>query len=262
MCLCKYFEIIVQLNLPILFTIFFFPRNYTQNCKEYHPNDPTILASFTNGRLGNQMSSFATVYGLSKMSGNNEIRTALLYNQFKTLAHIFPYFEENFQKHLIHSWYCHHFCHLKWKMPRLFLQKSTLQGLTKRMQVMAKKFSRGHTFYVQHYLNIPLVYLQFYDELKNTIFKIRKHYLETAQGIINEKKKSKNDEKYSAVIGIHVRLTDYPGHLKLYNGRSVNAKFYQKAIEYFKKKYENPLFLVVSDNNEEASELGTYLKKN
>ena len=237
----------------ISFTIFFH-RNYTQNCQEYHPEDPTIIASFTNGRLGNQMSSFATIYSLTKMSGNNEIRTALLYYQFKTLAHIFPYFEENFQKHLIHSWYCHHFCKLKWKKPRLFLQKSTLEGLTKRMQVMANKFSRGHTFHVQHYLNIPLVYLQFYDELKNTIFKIQKRYLKTAQDIIDEKK-SKN-KKYSAVIGIHVRLTDYPGHLKLYNGRSLNAKFYQKAIDYFKKKYENPLFLVVSDNNEQASELG------
>ena len=189
------------------------------------------------------------------MSGNNEIRTAILYYQFKTLAHLFPYFEENFHKHLIHSWYCHHFCQLKWKMPRLLLHKSTLEGLTKRMQVMAKKFSRGHTFNVHNYLNIPLVYLQFYDELKNTIFKIRKRYLEMAQGIINEKSKN---EKYSAVIGIHVRLTDYQDHLKEYNGRSLNAKFYQKAIEYFKKKYENPLFLVVSDNNLKASELGRY----
>jgi len=34
--------------------------------QEMDPNSPSHLASFGEGRLGNQMSSFATLYGLAK----------------------------------------------------------------------------------------------------------------------------------------------------------------------------------------------------
>ena len=58
-------------------------------------------------------------------------------------------------------------------------------------------------------------------------------------------------------IGIHVRLTDYHHHLGvLYNATILKPRFYEKAIDYFKAKYENPLFIVVSDDEGEASEIG------
>ena len=58
-------------------------------------------------------------------------------------------------------------------------------------------------------------------------------------------------------IGIHARLTDYHHHLEaLYKAVPMKPRFYEKAIDYFKAKYENPLFIVVSDDEGEASEIG------
>ena len=62
---------------------------------------------------------------------------------------------------------------------------------------------------------------------------------------------------FCSFIGIHVRLTDYHHHLEvLYNAEILKPRFYEKAIDYFKAKYEKPLFIVLSDDEEEASELG------
>ena len=79
------------------------------------------------------MSSFATIYSLAKMSGNN-IRAGLIYGQFQKLSAIFPYFEENYSKHLIHSWYCGHFCNINWLLlknikPLRKLQHANLSGI-------------------------------------------------------------------------------------------------------------------------------------
>ena len=69
------------------------------------------------------------------------------------------------------------------------------------------------------------------------------------------------------MIGIHSRWTDYSGHLQLRGGKLVKNKFYSKAIQYFRKKYKNPLFLVTSDDpgkaktficNPQRSFKGTY----
>ena len=58
-------------------------------------------------------------------------------------------------------------------------------------------------------------------------------------------------------IGIHARLTDYHHHLQgLYNAVPMKPRFYEKAINYFKAMYENPLFIVLSDDEREASEIG------
>ena len=51
-----------------------------------------------------------------------------------------------------------------------------------------------------------------------------------------------------ALIGIHGRYTDYRFHLILRGAKMAGKKFYEKSIQYFKDKYKNPLFLVVSDD--------------
>ena len=67
---------------------------------------------------------------------------------------------------------------------------------------------------------------------------------------------------FCCFIGIHARLTDYHHHLEaLYNAVPMKPRFYEKAIDYFKAKYENPLFIVVSDDQGEASEIGMLIQK-
>ena len=184
------------------------------------------MATFTNGRLGNQMSAFATLYGIAKMAGNG-IRVGITSNQYSLLSEVFPYFVENFDAHLISSWYCHdsdfHFCHLNWTMPRMRIHKSGIEELKDRTSTMGKRFSKGRAFYFNSYLNIILIYSQYFDELRNKVFKVSDKYLRKAQEIIDEIVK-KNDFTPSALIGIHVRSTDYRQHLKDYNTTMIGNK--------------------------------------
>ena len=50
-------------------------------------------------------------------------------------------------------------------------------------------------------------------------------------------------------IGIHVRRTDYIGWLKkMFKGQALDRAFYTYAIQHYSEKFENPVFLVTSDD--------------
>ena len=66
---------------------------------------------------------------------------------------------------------------------------------------MREKFSKGYYIRASFYLNIPLIYMQFYEDFKS-IFRIKKDYVKIAQETVENAIK---DDKYSAIIGVHVR---------------------------------------------------------
>ena len=90
-------------------------RLYLGNCSAYESfkTDNTILATRTNGGLGNQMSAFATLYAGTKIA--REFRVGLNYKQIQILGKAFPYFKTNFNKHLMESWYCLNFKRFHWE---------------------------------------------------------------------------------------------------------------------------------------------------
>ena len=55
-------------------------------------------------------------------------------------------------------------------------------------------------------------------------------------------------------IGVHVRRTDHLRALKLENLPIPDERYLSKAMEYFKKKYPNALFVFVSDDIEWSKE--------
>ena len=78
-----------------------------KNCRPFASfhEDKSILATKTNGKLGNQMSAFATLYAGGKIT-RDKLRVGLNFKQLQILARAFPYFENNFDKFLMDSWYC------------------------------------------------------------------------------------------------------------------------------------------------------------
>ena len=68
-------------------------------------NSQTVIATTTNGQLGNQMSAFSSLYALAK-TNNDNIAIGIDYKQFSILANAFPFFEKHFHKYLMDSWYC------------------------------------------------------------------------------------------------------------------------------------------------------------
>ena len=146
-----------------------FFRSDPKNCRdptESFKDDPSVLATFSNGRLGNQMSAFSTIYGFSKMSGNY-LRIGMTYEQLTTLSNIFPYFEENFHTYYINSWYCGHICDLNWK----HLKIRVPVNLEKFKEKLKQRFGKSHgkAFYLRSYINIPYIYMQYYRSIPDDI---------------------------------------------------------------------------------------------
>jgi hypothetical protein len=58
------------------------------------------------------------------------------------------------------------------------------------------------------------------------------------------------DKNLTTVIGVHVRMKDYLELPSTYNGDVIvpQEKYCIRARDYFKKKYDDPLFLVFSND--------------
>merc|ERR1712137_999523 len=54
---------------------------------------------------------------------------------------------------------------------------------------------------------------------------------------------------YSVTVGVHVRRGDYELHLNKMYGTShlAGANFFKKSMKYFREKYINPLFIIISN---------------
>ena len=58
------------------------------------------------------------------------------------------------------------------------------------------------------------------------------------------------NHNYSILVGVHVRMTDYHAHMNNMYGpsRIPGANYFNKSMSYYRQKYVNPLFLVVSND--------------
>jgi len=227
------------------------PENVKSTCKLYDQEkfktEPSIIVGFHNGRLGNQMCSFATIYGLAKMSGGN-FRLGLSNDQYLFLSEIFPYFEENAKDHLIEAMYCGHVCNnIKWERYQMNFYNLTYQNIELLAKDIQNSYPTGVGLNLGHYINVPLVYKEYLDELRSKVFVFKEEYSNNAKKLIDIAKE-KFGKVPDALIGVHGRFTDYSGHLKLRGANYASKKFYNKAIQYFRDKYKNPMFLVTSDD--------------
>ena len=180
------------------------------------------------------MSSFATIFSIAQKSKN--VTVGLTNKQYSILSEIFPYFEKNSQKYLIEARICGPLCHQKeieWR--NLELLKGHLEDLVWDNQGLALNFGG--------YLNMPNLYKKHLNFFKSEVFKIRPEFVQKAQEKLDKYKNGAD-----AIIGIHGRLADYSGHLRLYGQELADKNYYKRAMDYFRNKYENPVFLVTSDN--------------
>ena len=195
------------------------------------------------------MSTFATLYGLSKFS-NGAMRIGINFKQFQILSSAFPYFESHFKEFLMDSWYCG----LKPSQMnnfRLYVNETiAVQDIEDKCKSFNTEVLLGHVIYLPPYLNSPKIYYTFYHELK-VIFQLNKKILVKSQTIISKTVPVNS----SALIGIHVRSNDYIMYLKNMNAKPIGQRYFQRAISHFRRLYKNPVFLVVSDSKQNAMNL-------
>ena len=259
-----YISNIKHIVLLYLCTLVYDFRAFLEDCHEIDENfesQRTILSSLHNGRLGNQMSSFATLFAFHQLGGEG-FRIGITTDQYQTLSSIFPFFEKNAKKILIEALHCDSAC-AKIRWTPLPLAKMHLESKDQWQLLITEttsKMGHGYALDLGVYINYPVIYQNYLGILRGEIFQIKKEYQDQAIEIINDIKKTKTiDEelnvKHFNLIGVHARYTDYKYHLKQRGGQYLKPTFFIKAMNYFRQKYENPLFLLVSDEVPKAKKI-------
>ncbi|GIY29901.1 galactoside alpha-(1,2)-fucosyltransferase 1 [Caerostris darwini] len=190
-----------------------------------------LTINTNQGRLGNQMFTFATLYGLGRL---NHRGVALMPHNQKVISQYFdissfPVVNEDLfvpqRPWQIGNW-------LKKEDNSIPLLSNIIVG------------------------NIYPTSFTFFDHVREEIREIFRFSDEVKNGAQNFLRHVKKIRPWTEVfVGVHVRRGDYLSHkqggwLRAYDGREVDSEFFQKAVGYFKSKYANITFLAVSDDRE------------
>ncbi|XP_023323360.1 galactoside 2-alpha-L-fucosyltransferase 2 [Eurytemora carolleeae] len=214
------------------------------------PSSPSILCSFGKGRLGNQMSSFASILSLSKLYGYKAVVTE---EQSSLLLY---YFEPNIQRefHVLEVEYSEYissflglfsFGRLVWELPWNFDDKKYNFTVS---EISKPEYLRGRSIDIGKYPNLLESYIQNLEEIK-PLFRFRKRFSDAAQTKLYSAKKSRSLSGDVTFIGVHVRRSDYGQHLvKMYNLTLIDAAYFNRAMEYYRNKFDSIVFAVVSDD--------------
>lgn len=176
----------------------------------------------TDGRLGNQMGGYAVLYALAKL---NRRRAYILHRMHQTLASLFritlPVMPETLKKKPWKTlnkghWMSESYVHLRGEYIRL------------------EGYFSSWTFF--HHIREEIVQqLSFHEHVKQEAWRT-----------LSELRGQRQDPTY---VGVHVRRGDYIRKMRVvYKGVVADRAYLKSAIGYFRKRYREPIFVVVSDD--------------
>ncbi|TRY63275.1 hypothetical protein TCAL_04656 [Tigriopus californicus] len=233
--------------------------------------EPSRFVSFGRGRLGNQMSSLATIIAFSQRLNITPFVTQeqaeMLWEYFDDLdLHVLEDEMPNYQDY-------------RWINPFRLIDEHIWNfdySILFSPDGSGASLLLGQTIEVGHYPNEVHMFRAITPSLQS-VFRLKDRYvlnaqrnLELARSEFLEKRTTfhgNSEELEGSVIikpedisfvSIHIRRGDYAEHLKsLYHIGYVKPEYYSEAIEWFKGAFKCPLFFIVSDDLEWAeNELG------
>ncbi|XP_077170404.1 galactoside alpha-(1,2)-fucosyltransferase 2-like [Paroedura picta] len=174
------------------------------------------------GRLGNQMGEYATLYALAKLNGH---QAYILPAMHRYLAPIFKLTLPMIPSELVgkipwrnyglHDWMSEEYRHIQGKYVRL------------------SGYPCSYTFY-HHIRHEILQEFAFHDYIKEDA----NRYLLQIRG----------QRKTVTYIGVHVRRGDYVHVMpNIWKGVVADKNYLDKAMNYFREKYHDAVFVVVSN---------------
>ncbi|XP_073426988.1 galactoside alpha-(1,2)-fucosyltransferase 2-like [Dendrobates tinctorius] len=174
------------------------------------------------GRLGNLMGEYATLYALAKMNGHQAYILPQMHSQLSKIFKIrLPVLHQEvigrikWRRYGLHDWMSEEYRHIDGEY------------------VSLGGYPCSFTFY-DHIKEEILREFTFHDFIKEE----SNAYLEKVRG----------DKKNVTFVGIHVRRGDYVHVMpNTWKGVVADNGYLQKAMDYFRQKYENPLFIVTSN---------------
>ncbi|XP_044844873.1 galactoside alpha-(1,2)-fucosyltransferase 2-like isoform X1 [Mauremys mutica] len=177
------------------------------------------------GRLGNQMGEYATLYALAKMNGRQAYILPEMHQQLAPLFRItLPVLSSDvvwsvpWRNYGLHDWMSEEYRHIKGKYVRL------------------TGYSCSWTFY--HHLRQEILQeFSFHDHVKEEA----NRYLAGLRG----------QRRNVTYVGVHVRRGDYVRVMtKKWKGVVADKAYLEKAMGYFRAKYQEPVFVVTSNGME------------
>ncbi|XP_063852854.1 galactoside alpha-(1,2)-fucosyltransferase 1-like isoform X1 [Scylla paramamosain] len=217
---------------------------YVQPVPEHDCDQPYVTVNQA-GRLGNKMCQYASLYLLRHLFG---VRVSTLDKMHATL--------DKFFKSIV----------MPVRKPSCFVGKVKSISYMDLYDKLYRAEARAWTNTTSSVIIEPLLDTSYhvYDfpeprdlflehrKLIHTLFKFRDEVMKNAVQNINNALKSFNatyHQRDFPIVTVHVRRTDYEGHLKmLYKLTQLGKLYYTNAFEFYKKRLKRPLFLVVSDD--------------
>ncbi|XP_040289732.1 galactoside alpha-(1,2)-fucosyltransferase 2-like [Bufo bufo] len=199
---------------------FFRRKNGRQSSSS--PSDTVIWTTRPTSRLGNKMGEYAVLYALAKINGH---QAYVLPEMQSELGKIFKISLPVIPQDVADSIKWTHYKLHNWMSPEYL----NISGQ------YVKLFGTPYSWTFYHHIREEIVReFTFHDSLK----KEANLYLEQAKG-------PKVNVTY---IGVHVRRGDYVDVMpKKRQGVVADKNYLQQAMDYFRLKYENPLFVVTSN---------------
>ncbi|KAM7134469.1 galactoside alpha-(1,2)-fucosyltransferase 2-like [Macrochelys suwanniensis] len=177
------------------------------------------------GRLGNQMGEFATLYALAKMNGRQAYILPEMHRQLAPLFRItlpvlsrFRAWTIPWRDYELHDWMSEEYRHIEGKY------------------VWLTGYPCSWTFY--HHLRQEILQeFSFHDHVKEEA----NRYLAGLRG----------QRRNVTYVGVHVRRGDYVRVMtKKWKGVVADKAYLEKAMGYFRAKYQEPVFVVTSNGME------------
>ncbi|XP_074873001.1 galactoside alpha-(1,2)-fucosyltransferase 2-like [Carettochelys insculpta] len=174
------------------------------------------------GRLGNQMGEYATLYALAKLNGRQAYILPQMHQQLAPLFCItLPVISQDVLQHIpwrnygLHDWMSEEYRHIEGKYVRL------------------TGYPCSWTFY--HHLRQEILReFSFHDHVKEEA----NQYLAGLRG----------QRQNVTYVGVHVRRGDYVRVMpQVWKGVVADKAYLEKAMGYFRAKYQEPVFVVTSN---------------
>ncbi|XP_044844839.1 galactoside alpha-(1,2)-fucosyltransferase 2-like isoform X1 [Mauremys mutica] len=179
----------------------------------------------SRGRLGNQMGEYATLYALAKMNGHQAYILPEMHQQLAPLFRItlpvlsrFRAWSILWRNYGLHDWMSEEYRHIEGKYVRL--------------------------------TGAPCSWT-FYHHLRQEIlreFSFHNHIKEEANRYLAGLRGQRRNVTY---VGVHVRRGDYVRVMpQVWKGVVADKAYLEKAMGYFRAKYQEPVFVVTSNGME------------
>ena len=206
------------------------PQSYNVECRTIKSEseskaEPSFVTDFNNGRLGNQLSSFASIYSLAKAGG---LRPMVTHRSMSALSTYFA----NIEVPVLEKTYCNPCIHFKFH----------------KLKENSPTSRNGHAYKLaEAYSNLLPVYAPLLPDLRQMLV-FKPEFQKAAQiQLVKARKAFTLDSP--TYVGVHNRRTDYKSHLKKGFGADlVGPGYFNIALQLFRKTLKNPIFIVVSDD--------------